>query len=220
MTISHCFVAALARAAELGPGERTIAWPSPGRLDGFRTFAGFTEWQNVILGFRLRGGVPRNMVDLFDRALNLYLVAWLNFDLVTAGETAAFGALELSLRDCYLSWFQERHIERVVARARGEKRKPTLRENFRPERVQLASLLRHMHERDDLTDDRLPCVRKYGGSVTLLLTGEADLGLADVRNVRAHGHPFGSGYRSGLLELVRDLIEYAYRERIREASGP
>lgn len=42
-----------------------------------------------------------------------------------------------------------------------------------------------------------------------LLTDEADPNLAEMRNVRAHGNPYGSGYQSGLLELVRDLIEYA-----------
>jgi len=219
MTIAPDFLAALACAAGKFPGSRTLPWPAPKQLGGFVTFADFAEWQRVILGFRLSDGVPLNMVDLFDRALKLYLVAWLDFDLVTAGEMAALAALEHSLRDCYLGDFRERHTKKVVARAKSEERLPTLKENFRPETIPLAALLEHMHRRGGLTDDQLPCIRKYGGSVMRLLTVEADPNLADMRNVRAHVNPFGSGYQSGLLELVRDLIEYAYRDRIRTAKG-
>jgi hypothetical protein len=39
-----------------------------------------------------------------------------------------------------------------------------------------------------------------------------------VRNVRVHGIPLGSGYQSGLIEAVRDLIEYAYRDWIEKAE--
>jgi hypothetical protein len=219
MTISPEFVEALALAAQRVPGARTIPWPVPGRPGGFVTFANFIEWQQVILGYRLAAGVPRNMADLFDRALKLYLAAWLDFDLVTAGEMAALAALEHSLRDCYLGYFRERHTEKVLARAKSQKREPTLKENFQPETVPLARLLQHLHEQDGLTDDHLPCVRKYGGSIMRLLTGEADPSLAGMRNVRMHGNPYGSGYMSGLLEVVHDLIEYAYRERIRQANA-
>lgn len=219
MTIAPDFLAALAFAAGKFPGPRTLPWPAPKQPGGFVTFSEFVEWQGVILGFRLSDGVPLNMVDLFDRALKLYLAAWLDFDLVTAGEMAALATLEHSLRDCYLGYFRDRHTKKVVEKANNEKRSPKLEENFRPERISLAALLRHMHERDGLTDDQLPFVRKYGGRVISLLTCEADLSLADMRNVRMHGNPFGSGYRSGLLELVHDLIEYAYRDRINEAVG-
>ncbi len=219
MTITSEFLAALARAAEGAPGERTIPWPSPGLPGGFVTFANFAEWQEVVLGLRLSVGVPRNMTDLFDRALKLYLAAWLDFDLVVAGEMAALAALELSLRDCYLGYFRERHTEKVRARAKSEKREPKLSENFRAERVGLADLLRHMPERDGLTNDQLPCVRKYGGDIMSRLTGEADPTLGETRNARAHGNPFASGYQSGLLEVVRDLIEYAYRGRIGDAAA-
>jgi hypothetical protein len=40
---------------------------------------------------------------------------------------AALGALEHSLRGCYLGYFRERHTEKVVARAKAEKRVPTRR---------------------------------------------------------------------------------------------
>jgi hypothetical protein len=154
------------------------------------------------------------MVDLFDRALKLYLLAWLDFELVSAGDMAALAALNHSLRDCYLGYFREQHTKRVMDKARRKNRSPTLSENFRPEIISLTALLLHMPKRDGLTDDQLPCVRKYGGSVVSLLTGGLDPSLAEMRNLMMHGNPFGSAYRSGLLEVVRDLIEYAYRHKI------
>jgi hypothetical protein len=216
MPIAPEFLDAIALAAEHSPGQRQIPWPQRGVPGGIVSFANFAEWQRIVLGFRLTDGVPGDMVALFDCALKLHLVAWLDFDLITSGEMAALAALEHSLRDCYLGHFREQHNKAVVVKAAKEKRSPTLKESFRPERISLAALLRHMHEHDDLGDDQLPFVRKYGGSVMRLLTGESDPNLADMRNARAHGNPFGSDYRSGLLEFVRDLIEYAYRRRIEE----
>ena len=211
------FLAALTFAAGKLPGSRTLPWPSPKMVDGFVEFAEFDEWKQVILGFRLSAGVPLNMADLFDRALKLYLAAWLDFDLVTAGETAALAALEHSLRDCYLQDFKDRHDKKVVAKAESEKRSPTPKECFQSKNVSFFNLLEHMHKHDGLTDDKLPFVCRYGGSGVRLLSAEGDPSLADMRNVRAHGTPFGSGYQSGLLELVRDLIEYAYRAKIHAA---
>jgi hypothetical protein len=43
------------------------------------------------------------------------------------------------------------------------------------------------------------------------LTGDNDPGLNKIRNGLAHGDPFDGFPYGGLLELVRDLIEYAYR---------
>jgi hypothetical protein len=214
------FLDAVAAAAERLPGSRTIPWPVKGNLAGLVTFASFAEWREVLLSFRLRPSVPRNMADGFDLAIKLYLLAWFDFDLVTAGELAALAALEHVLRDCYLGELRERHTRKVVAKAAREKRDPTAKEAFKPESIKLAVLLNHMVESDGLTDDQLPCVRRYGGSIVgrLKLNSGAKPSLADIRNVRGHGNPFGSGYQSGLLEAVHNLIEYAYRERISAAA--
>jgi hypothetical protein len=85
------------------------------------------------------------------------------------------------------------------------------------ERISFADLCNYMVERDWLTDDKVGVVRRSGGTVKALLTGERDPSLANLRNIRAHGDPFGSGFESGLLELIRDLIVYAYRNMIADA---
>ena len=50
------------------------------------------------------------------------------------------------------------------------------------------------------------------------LTGETSPTLAERRNTLAHGDPFEGLPTSGLLELLRDLINFAYRDYIAEAA--
>jgi len=72
-------------------------------------------------------------------------------------------------------------------------------------------------EQDSLTDAKVPMLQRCGaGSVVGFLTGELHPTLAERRNGLAHGDPFGmsgaGSYCAGLFELVRDLIDYAYRD--------
>lgn len=219
MTLSTDFIDAVALAAERLPGPLVIPWPRPGNVGGSVSFESFAKWQRVVLSFRLPAGIPQNMVDGFDRSLKLYLLAWLDFDLITAGELAACAALEYVLRDCYLGRMRDEHNKEVAAKVAKGKQSSDRKAAFRPERVPLACLTKYMVKSDGLTDDKLPCIRRLGGSVTELLTGERDPSLAEIRNTRAHGNPFGSGYRSGLIEVIRDLIVYAYRDRIAEVRA-
>lgn len=60
---------------------------------------------------------------------------------------------------------------------------------------------------------------RCGGKAIGQLTGETEPALADRRNKLAHGDPFDGIPTGGLLELVRDLINYAYRGIIAEGAG-
>ena len=86
-----------------------------------------------------------------------------------------------------------------------------------------------MVEEDGLTDDQLPTFRKYGGGAIVRnlyetteerkARGDAALppmNLVERRNPAAHGDPFDNMPCAGLIEVVRDLIEYAYRHFIAE----
>jgi hypothetical protein len=95
MTLTTKFLDAAAAAAERSSDPRVIPWPMPGNLGALRTFADFAEWRDAILGFSLPNGVPQNMRDSFDRALKIYLLAWIDFDLATAGEMAALSAFDM-----------------------------------------------------------------------------------------------------------------------------
>jgi hypothetical protein len=92
----------------------------------------------------------------------------------------------------------------------------------------LGSLIAYMVEKDGLTDEQLPIFHKHGGGVIVRNLYESKderrargnllppMNLVERRNRAAHGDPFDSMPAAGLIEVVRDLIEYAYRDFIRE----
>lgn len=123
----------------------------------------------------------------------LYFLAWLYGDLIKAGELVALTTLELALKDRY------GHRYRY---GNNYKAPPAFQ-----------ALLKDMCC-DGLTEDKIPMVRRCGGSVIPLLNGDREPSLADIRNIQAHGDPFDGPPWAGLLELVRDLIEYAYRDMV------
>jgi hypothetical protein len=169
-----------------------IPWPMPGNLGGFLSFATFAEWQRFVLRFDLHPAIPQIVSAKFGRAHKLHLLAWVDLDLIKAGELVALTALELALRDRY-----------------GEK--------VRDKRgnIGFPRLLQYMVRHDDLTDDQVLMIQRCGGgSVVPRLTGQVKPSLADIRNGLAHGDPFDGWPQAGLVELVRDLIEYAYRNMI------
>lgn len=62
-------------------------------------------------------------------------------------------------------------------------------------------------------------VVRCGGSAVGQLIGDVHPTLAERRNAMAHGGPFDGLPTGGLLKLVRDLINYAYRDYVAEARG-
>ena len=159
------------------------------------SFSNYAEWQDFFLGLDLAQGAPAIVTAKYNRALKLHLLSWIDIDIIKAGEITALTTLELALKDRY-----------------GDKLRKDRNGN-----ISFNRLLRYMVERDDLTDEKLKICRRCGlGSVVKRLTGENEPSLADIRNNLAHGYPFDGLPQSGLLEVVRDLIEYAYRHMIVE----
>src|SRR3546814_13045652 len=83
----------------------------------------------------------------------------------------------------------------------------------------VAALLTHMVVVVCLSDSQIPMVASFGGTAVGQLTGGTRPSLAERRNSLAHGDPFDGLPIGGLLELVRDLINFAYRRYIAEATG-
>lgn len=129
----------------------------------------------------------------FARAQTLYLLGWVDFSVVKAGELAALIALELALMD--------RYGGRMSKNERS-----------------FAALLKYMVNADGLTDAHIPMVVRCGGAALGQLTGETHPTLAERRNALAHVDPFDGLPTGDLLELVRDLINFAYRDYIVEAA--
>ena len=166
-----------------------MVWPVAGNPAGMVAFSSLGEWYEFISRLSLRRVVPDIIGRKFERTQKLHLLAWLDFDLIKAGELTALATLELALTDRY-----------------GDKVKD------RNGRIYFYRLLEYLPRHDGLTDAQLPVIQRSGGSAMGLLTGETKPSLAEIRNEIAHGYPFDGFPRAGLLELVRDLIDYAYRD--------
>lgn len=158
MSLTADFLDTLAVAAERSPGPRTLPWPMPGNLGALLSFASFADWRDFFLSFRLPYGVPQNMTDGFERASKLYLLAWIDFDLMVAGEIVALSTLEHVLRDCYLGKEREQRRAIIAENAQKDKRETTKKEKSWVERISFADLRKYMIEHDALTDDKLPLI--------------------------------------------------------------
>lgn len=177
-------------------GPLTLVWPVPGNPAENRLFSNPGEWRTFVQSLGLRHGIPEIVAAKFRRAQMLYFLAWLYFDLIKAGELVALATLELALNDRY-----------------GDKVKK--RGTYRS----FADLLAYMVQ-DGLTDDKIPMVVRSGGSAIGFINGTVKPSLAEIRNREAHGDPFDGFPYGGLLELVRDLIHYSYRNMIIPGSPP
>ncbi|CEG10427.1 hypothetical protein BN961_03867 [Afipia felis] len=176
-----------ARAAPL-----IIAWPSPGLPGGMIQFNESDEWRRFIVGLGIDARIPDIIQLKFRRAQALYLLGWIDLDVLKAGELTALIALELAVMD--------RYGDQISKRKRS-----------------FAALLKHMVDVDGLDDAHIPMIVRTGGTAIGFVTGASEPSLSQRRNGMAHGDPFDVLPVGGLLELVRDLINYAYRDSIANA---
>jgi hypothetical protein len=192
----------------LSAGVLTVPWPSRDNLGGVLTFSEAHTWRRFVSDLSLHAAIPWIVRGKFRRAQSLYFLAWVDFDLIKVGELAALVALELALKDRY-----GQHLPPKKGRA-----------------ADFYDLMKYLVEQDGLTDKDLPFVRRYGGSVIPHLyesdsarlarkaaNAPAQTTLVGIRNSLSHGDPFDGLPWSGLLELVRDLIHYAYRDYLIES---
>lgn len=184
------FLVTAARAIHRSTSPLVIPWPMPGNMGGFRSFMEFAEWKGFLDDFKLSDRVPGLVRAKFERSRKLYLLAWIDGDLIKAGELVAMTALELAFKDRYGD---------KVRRKNGS--------------IHFDDLCFYVAEMDGLTDDQLPMNRRCrAGTVVGRLRGDHKPSIAEIRNSLAHGGPFDGLPWSGLLELVRDLIDFAYRD--------
>ncbi|MCB1986740.1 MAG: hypothetical protein H6936_15955 [Burkholderiales bacterium] len=173
-----------------------IFWPGTKDVAEPHVFYVISDWRNFLSKLALNRQVPMIVAQKFDRARRLYFLSWFDMDIIKAGELAALMALELALRDVYPSVYNRRN------------------KNGRLIHAYLKDGLKHMVENDGLKDEALPTYKKCPGAVISNLyreEGDQTGTLVGTRNSLAHGDPFDALPRSGLLEVVRDLIDYMYR---------
>ena len=120
----------------------TIPWiHTPSIPSGLRSFATYPEWESYVLSLDLHSNVWVQTRHRWSRVLNIYLLAWLDVDLIKAGELAALTALEMALK--------ERYGQHYATRKNGPENPPSLR-----------VLLKHLVEQDGLTNDDIPIAKK------------------------------------------------------------
>jgi hypothetical protein len=178
--------------SEFRSGPFTLMWQTPTSVAELVTFKCPADWQRCIRDFALRSAPPDIVTAKYRRALTLYELAWLSYDILKAGELAVLVALELGLLNQY-----------------GAAAKPTQKpsKNGEPVRASLSQLFRYMRTYDSLTPAVIPALARNNViDIKPILEN-----LLRIRNGLAHGDPFDGHHQVGLLELVRDLIDYAYR---------
>jgi len=184
-----------------------LPWPAPDRPGGIIQFDDAEQWRAFVASLHLDPLIPQIVRGKYARAQRLYLLGWIDLDLVKAGELVALTALELALNDRYGS------VVEPLSKRRFDPAKALM---AAPPRRSFSALLKHMVVADGLTDEQIPMIVRCGGTAVGQLTGETKPTLADRRNALAHGDPFDGLPTGGLLELVRDLIGFAYRHYLAE----
>jgi hypothetical protein len=214
MPLPPDYLDAIAVARNPSWGPLVTPWPMPGNIGGLVSFATFGQWRSFVLGLSPRRTIPEVVLRKFERAQKLHILAWVDFDLMKAGELVGMTALELALTDRYANPEKQRRRKLVARKAETENRNISKGEKSWAERVFFADLLKYMVESDGLTEEQVPMNERCGAPSTVIgrLTGETEPSLSDLRNDAAHGAPIDGFPQSGLLELVRDLIDYAYRD--------
>lgn len=171
-----------------------LPWPTQGNRGGFLSFEKVADWRAFVESLAIDARIPEIVRAKYARAQTLYLLGWADLSILKAGELAALIALEFALMD--------RYGGQITKNKRS-----------------FAALLKFMVESDGLTDDRIPIIVRCGGTAVGQLVGAIHPTLAERRNALAHGDPFDGFPTSGLLELVRDLINYAYRRYLAEVAS-
>ncbi len=190
----------LAAKLQRHPGQLSLSWPDHDPLQGGRLFLKFDDWYAFIDALSLTAQTPTKLAARWTRVQSAYLLAWLTPDHLIAADLLTFTALEYAVMDRY------GHL--ATPRPKYNPKKPNA-----SMRVSFGKALDYIVTGDGLTDAILPFSLKYGGGVTNRLVHDNPTRptLPDIRNWLAHGEPLEPGPTSGLPELVRDLIDYAYR---------
>lgn len=188
-----------------------LIWPAPGNPAMTMYFENPEDWRHFVASLSLDPRIPDIVRVKFERAQKLFLLGWLDQDLIKGAELVALTALELALKDRYGAAISPIKAKKVDPSSPDAMMAP-------PRRYSFKALLKHMVDGDGLTDAQIPMIARCGGTAIGQLTGETKPTLEERRNAAAHGDPFGGLPTSGLVELVRDLIMFAYRSYLVEAD--
>lgn len=85
-----------------------LPWPEAGAPGGLVTFEDAASWRDVVAGLSPSPFVPAMVGLKYTRAQKLYLLGWIDTDLIEAGDLVALTAIELAVTDRYCHLFPKR----------------------------------------------------------------------------------------------------------------
>lgn len=226
---------ALAAKKLRSDGQMSAPWVMPLNQPPFRTFTSLPEWLDALVALDLDPAlrVPQVVRDKYLRALKVYLAAWVDADILVIAEAAAYGALELAVRDQYCHKVRALEREREIeARKRKAEPKPQATSkpavekaapqfSDEPQPPALSALLDYIVRHDGLTDADLKTACPYPGNTAVDRLRNYKLkdpkatrpSIAELRHRVSHGDPRATLPYAGSLQLIHDIIHYAYRQR-------
>ena len=86
MSLPPDYLDAIAVARNPPWGPLVTPWPMPGNIGGLVSFATFGQWRSFVLALSPRRTIPEIVLNKFERAQKLHILAWVDFDLIKAGE--------------------------------------------------------------------------------------------------------------------------------------
>ncbi|MFC5742913.1 hypothetical protein [Dyella tabacisoli] len=220
-----------------------VVWPVPGNPAHLHSFHRITDWLEFLRELDLHAAIPVPTASKYERAQKLCAYTWLESDFSKAYELVALAALEGALLDCYGRKVIEFRKCKVKQQGKDFVKISSTEKLKLAKPPMFAELMSYLVEEDGLTDERLAFAQRYQApAVRFLYETEAarlkrnadarkaiedpsqlaadePIVLATIRNRLAHGDSIEGWPWGGLLELIRDLIEYAYRERIQFYPG-
>ena len=117
-----------------------LPWPSPGNFGGFLSFSTVDKWRDFVLGLSLDHAIPEVVAAKFRRAQKLFLLGWIDADLIKTGELVGLTALELALNDRYGNALRDCYRKEATrTKKRGKKSS---------DKLNLSALLAHMCKGD------------------------------------------------------------------------
>lgn len=149
-------------------GPLRLIWPTKNSPTDFLEFNTYAEWRRFVDGFSLRSAARLIVTNKYRRAQRMYLLAWLDFDIVKAAELAALVALELALQNQYGGEARKLRPPIKVAKPEG------------PGSLGLRFLLTYMIQHDGLTADALPPLRRPGKDLLERIVGTGKPNLVDI----------------------------------------
>jgi hypothetical protein len=191
------------------PGRVCVPWPSPQSPASMRNFETAQEWREALSALDLEPTCPAPMSvrAKFRRAQKLYLLAWIDGDVMLAGEMAAFTTIELALNDRFGGevW--------ALLHPKGKARKVSATATLST--PPLSDLLDYLVTHAGIQESDFPTALVGGGQVVDRLRKVGPKAsrptLYEYRNRLAHGDPFEGLPLGGLLHVTRDLIHFIYR---------